>query len=85
MVIHKSSNPAKNIKKTAENIGKHLVQFEKDFNSRTKKPRSGGVALSQTRPIPRSPDGDKNITWGLANCYTQNSRSCGQLRIHLLC
>ena len=61
MVIHKSSNPAKNIKKTAENIGKHLVQFEKDFNSRTKKPRSGGVALSQTRPIPRSPDGDNEI------------------------
>ena len=42
----------------------NLVQFEEDFNSRTKKLR-GGVRwgldrLCQTSPIPRSPDGDKN-------------------------
>ena len=35
-----------------------LVQFEEDFNSWTKKWFGGGW-LSQTRPIPRSPDGDK--------------------------
>ena len=41
----------------------NLVQFEEDFNSRTKKwVRSGPVGLSQTRPIPRSPDGDKKKT-----------------------
>ena len=41
----------------------NLVQFEEDFYMRTEK-WSGGVGvdrLSQTRPIPRSPDGDKNI------------------------
>ena len=37
-----------------------LVQFEEDFISRTKK-LSGGVGLSQTRPIPRSPDGDNKM------------------------
>ena len=37
----------------------NLFQLEEDFNSRTEKLRSGGVGLlSQTRPIPRSPDGD---------------------------
>ena len=36
----------------------NLVQFEEDFNSRTKKLRWSRW-LSQTRPIPRSPDGDK--------------------------
>ena len=36
-----------------------LVQFEEDFNSRTEM-WSGW--LSQTRPIPRSPDGDKKRT-----------------------
>ena len=37
-----------------------LVQFEEDFNSRTKKWVGSGPVrwLSQTRPIPRSPDGD---------------------------
>ena len=35
----------------------NLVQFEEDFNNRTEKWRWGW--LSQTRPIPRSPDGDK--------------------------
>ena len=41
----------------------NLVQFEEDFNSRTKK---WVVRLSQTRPIPRSLDGDKNcnVGWG---------------------
>ena len=34
------------------------VQFEEDFNSRTKKSVRSGGWLSQTRPIPRSPDGD---------------------------
>ena len=46
------------------NFADDLVQFEEDFNSWTKKSvvRSGPVRLlSQTRPIPRSPDGDKNI------------------------
>ena len=38
----------------------NLVQFEEDFNSRTKKLRSGPDRLRQTRLIPRSPDGDKN-------------------------
>ena len=39
----------------------NLVQFEEDFNIRTEMLRwSGGDRLSQTRPIPRSPDGDKN-------------------------
>ena len=33
------------------------VQLEEDFNSRTKKLR----LLSQTRPIPRSPDGDNKL------------------------
>ena len=37
----------------------NLVQFEEDFNIRTEM-WWGGVGLSQTRPIPRSPDGDKN-------------------------
>ena len=49
-----------------------LVQFEEDFNSRTEM-WSGGDRLSQTRPIPRSPDGDKkdsnrgrqSLLWGL--------------------
>ena len=36
------------------------VQFEEDFVSRNEM-WSGQVRLSQTRPIPRSPDGDKNI------------------------
>ena len=44
----------------------NLVQFEEDFNSRTKKlvrsgPGWGGDRLSQTRPIPRSPDGENNL------------------------
>ena len=34
----------------------NLVQFEED---RKVVVRWGGVGLSQTRPIPRSPDGDK--------------------------
>ena len=39
----------------------NLVQFEEDFNRRTEKWRWGGVVrLSQTSPIPRSPDGDNN-------------------------
>ena len=40
----------------------NLVQFEEDFNGRIEKWSSGvGVdRLSQTRPIPRSPDGDNN-------------------------
>jgi len=37
-----------------------LVQFEEDFISRTKKLSGPVVRLSQTSPIPRSPDGDKN-------------------------
>ena len=36
-----------------------LVQFEEDFNSLTEMWWWGPVGLSQTRPIPRSPDGDK--------------------------
>ena len=39
-----------------------LVQFEEDFNSRTKKSVGwGGDRLCQTSPISRSPDGDKNL------------------------
>ena len=39
----------------------NLVQFEEDSNSRTEKLHGGGGdRLSQTRPIPRSPDGVKN-------------------------
>ena len=53
----------KNIKRTfieyLEKIQKH--DFEEDFNSQTEKWRSGGVGLSQTSPIPRSPDGDNNL------------------------
>ena len=37
----------------------NLVQFEEDFNSRTKM-LQGLDRLWQTSPIPRSPDGDKN-------------------------
>ena len=39
-----------------------LVQFEQDFNTQTKLWDSIGwiVRLSQTRPILRSPEGDKN-------------------------
>ena len=48
-----------------KNWGPHinnLVQFEEDFNSRTEMWWWGPVGLlSQTSPIPRSPDGDKNV------------------------
>ena len=38
----------------------NLAQFEEDFNSRTKKlVGSYQDRLSQTRPIPSSPNGDK--------------------------
>ena len=36
-----------------------LVQFDKDFNTQTKMLDRGGW-LSQTRPIPGSPEGDNN-------------------------
>ena len=40
----------------------NLVQFEEDFNSRTKKLRwVGGDRLCQTRLNPRSPDGDNKL------------------------
>ena len=45
-----------------EFITVHLVQFEKDFNTPTKKSRVGEW-LSQTRPIPRSPDGDNKLSF----------------------
>ena len=75
-VIHKIYNPTENSRehrKTSKIIWYHpennwgpiidnLVQFEEDFNSRTKKLRSGGGdRLSQTRPLPRSPNGDDNM------------------------
>ena len=48
-----------------------LVQFEEDFNSRTKKLRwGGGDRLCQTRLIPRSPDGDKNIRFEESLSYS---------------
>ena len=45
----------------------NLVQFEEDFNSRTEMwwGQVGVDRLSQTRPIPRSPDGDKNLFYWL--------------------
>ena len=57
MVIHKSYKH----RKAAENIGKHLKSS--DIILRTTEDwvgpvRSGGDRLCQTRPIPRSPDGD---------------------------
>ena len=70
---YKSYNPAENIRKqlrTSKNtfgtsdiiLRTTLVQFEQDFNTRTKMwdwwMEWRG---SQTRPIPRSPDGDKNV------------------------
>ena len=39
----------------------NLVQFEEDFNSGTKKWVGSRDRLCQTSPIPRSPDGDKNV------------------------
>ena len=57
----------------------NLVQFEEDFNSGTKKLSGGPVGLSQTSPIPRSPDGDKN--WRLGSLL---GPSCGQFLQRLL-
>ena len=67
LVVQKRCNPAENIGKhmkssyiilRATPIIDNLIQFEEDFNSRTEK--SVGMEKSpQTRPIPRSPDGDK--------------------------
>ena len=50
----------------------NLVQFEEDFNSRTKKLR-GGDRLFQTRPIPRSPDGDNKAIISSSRCLHQSS------------
>ena len=71
--IGKQLRTSENISRTSKNIWYHpenncgpiidnLAQFEEDFNSPTKKWRWGGPVrlLSQTSPIPRSPDGDKN-------------------------
>ena len=49
-----------------------LVQFGEGFNSRTKKSVRSGVWLSQTRPIPRSPDGDNKTTWDQEMQYGEN-------------
>ena len=48
-----------------------LVQFEEDFNSRTKKWVGSGPVrwLSQTRPISRSPDGDINGRMWTVDAY----------------
>ena len=43
-----------------------LVQFEEDFNSRSEMWWGWwGYRLSQTRPIPGSPDGDKNSLFSI--------------------
>ena len=56
------------------NFLENLVQFEEDFNSGTKKSVGlGGVGLLyQTRPIPRSTDGDKKLyfSYGMASLIT---------------
>ena len=56
VVIHQSYN-------RAENIGEQLRTSEKSMKKISKlEPKYGtGDRLSQTRPIPRSPDGDENV------------------------
>ena len=55
-----------------------LVQFEEDFNSRTKMSVEwgGGDRLYGTRPIPRSPDGDKTK---MQNLLRQNLTGCQKM------
>ena len=62
-----------NLKSRDASASNNLVQFEEDFNSRTKKLRSGRVGLlSQTRSIPRSPDGDnKEIVTEISEIQSQ--------------
>ena len=47
-----------------------LVQFEENFISRTKKLSGPVVQLSQTSPIPRSPDGDNNREMKSESCFS---------------